>query len=206
MRYVFRVSERCGFAPEKDRLRIPSTRRRCVVGRRREAAVTADQLRELTAARHTQFQPRAAVPAVRNCTQLPGDTAAAAVRQVALRLAADGAGGAADAGLTLPAVAALLGPETLRRLKQQCGGLKTLLRNHAAVFSVRGERVTLQGADWLRADRSRPELAAALKTSLCWQYSHLPAGCPLPAEQCRYAHGEAELRSRPPRSRPQAVA
>ncbi|KAF0313215.1 putative tRNA (uracil-O(2)-)-methyltransferase [Amphibalanus amphitrite] len=205
LQYVGRLSERCGFVAEKDRLRIPSTRRRCVVGRRRTASVTADQLRELTAAGSVPFQPRAAVPAVRNCTQLPGDTAAAAVRQVALRLAGEDTDGAAVTGLSLPEVAALLGSDTLRLLRQQCGGLKTLLKNHASVFNVRGDRVTLQGADWLRADPSRPELAAALKTSLCWQHTNLPAGCPLPADQCRYAHGQPELRTRPPRSRPLAV-
>ncbi|XP_037092218.1 LOW QUALITY PROTEIN: probable tRNA (uracil-O(2)-)-methyltransferase [Pollicipes pollicipes] len=187
MQYVYELAERCGFAPERDRLRIPSTRRRCVVGRRRAAAVSADALRQLTAA--GTFRPRAAAPAVRNCSQLARETVAEAVRRVALRVVADGA-------LPLSAVAELLGGDTLRQLRQQCGGLQTLLKNHPHVFRVRAGAVSLQDADWLRVDGARPELAASVKTSRCWQHDHLPAGCPLPAPQCRYAHGGDDLRSR----------
>lgn len=190
--YVCRLTERCGFTAETDRLRIPSTRRRCVVGRRRQRAVSDAERRAICAAAGgAAFTPRAAVQPVRNCSQLGAAAVSAAVRQVALRVAESGP-------LALPAVAELLGTDSLRQLRRQCGGLQTLLRNHAQVFRVRRGQVALQSAEWLRAApaaAARPELAALLKTSRCLMHEYL--SCPLPAAECRYAHGETDLRPPP---------
>lgn len=62
--------------------------------------------------------------------------------------------------------------------------------------------------DWreeLRKDR-QPEakrrlLSEALKTRLCWFFTHHPDGCALPADCCPFAHGPGELR--PPRTKRQ---
>lgn len=40
--------------------------------------------------------------------------------------------------LSLTEVASELGPETLQRLKRECGGLQTLLRNNHQVFEGKG--------------------------------------------------------------------
>ena len=55
-------------------------------------------------------------------------------------------------------------------------------------------------ADFL-SDPRRPETVqsvAQYKTRLCWFNSHHPDGCVLTAEECRYAHGEDELRAKAP--------
>ena len=38
---------------------------------------------------------------------------------------------------------------------------------------------------------------ALWKTSMCWFSLHHPDGCPVPMEQCPYAHISDELRERP---------
>ena len=38
--------------------------------------------------------------------------------------------------------------------------------------------------------------AGLQKTRLCFLHQHHPQGCPLISEQCRFAHGEAELRTK----------
>lgn len=46
--------------------------------------------------------------------------------------------------------------------------------------------------------RSQKEAKSLLfKTKLCWFYCFHPQGCPRPAKDCPYAHGERELRERP---------
>lgn len=45
--------------------------------------------------------------------------------------------------------------------------------------------------------RGSAQSAALYKTRLCWFYSQHPDGCRLVATECRYAHGDGELRERP---------
>lgn len=101
-------------------------------------------------------------------------------------------------------VASELDPETLQRLKRECGGLQTLLRNNHQVFEVLNGRVHIR--DWREEQLQRqqhPEakrrlFSEAFKTRICWFFSHHPDGCVLPSDSCPFAHGPAELR--PPRT------
>ncbi|KAG8006149.1 putative tRNA (uracil-O(2)-)-methyltransferase [Nibea albiflora] len=100
--------------------------------------------------------------------------------------------------LSVSEVAGLLEQETLQRLKKECGGLQTLLKNNHQVFRVEGGRVHIR--DWRdrkssRADTKRKPVApGALKTRPCWFYDHHPQRCPLQAEHCAFAHGPDDLR------------
>ncbi|XP_008831081.2 probable tRNA (uracil-O(2)-)-methyltransferase [Nannospalax galili] len=156
------------------------------------------------------FRPREKVECVRNCAALPRDFIDQVVLQVA-NLLLDGKklnpGSSLDpsvkawnggGSLSLAEVAGELNPETLRRLKRECGGLQTLLRNCHQVFEVLNGRVHIR--DWrqeLQKEKSearRSVSAEAFKTRTCWFFIHHPDGCVLPATLCPFAHGPGELR------------
>ncbi|XP_030193956.1 putative tRNA (uracil-O(2)-)-methyltransferase [Gadus morhua] len=163
------------------------------------------------------FQPRERVEKVRNCAALPRDFVDGVVLRVAkalLGLAEDDGGpptptpaAAADVvwnpgeSMSVREVAELLDHGTLLRLKSECGGLQTLLKNNHQVFRVEGGRVHIR--DWragseergrAESKRGRPVASGALKTRSCWFHSQHPQGCPLEAAQCCFAHGPQDLR------------
>ncbi|XP_032251487.1 probable tRNA (uracil-O(2)-)-methyltransferase isoform X1 [Phoca vitulina] len=158
------------------------------------------------------FQPREKAERVRNCATLPRDFIDQVVLQVA-HLLLDGeqlnTGSAPSSSskawnrggsLSLAEVARKLDRGTLQRLKRECGGLQTLLRNNHQVFEVLNGSVHIR--DWREEKPHRqqcPEakrrlFSEAFKTRICWFFSHHPDGCVLPSDGCPFAHGPAELR------------
>ncbi|XP_070541406.1 probable tRNA (uracil-O(2)-)-methyltransferase [Ptychodera flava] len=121
--------------------------------------------------------------------------------------------------LSLPKVAEMFDSRTLKQLKNECGGLQTLLRNSHQVFQVTGGVVQLR--DWSKMEQIRRHAARQgavkgkgyqpmkadvkascsshqlQKTKLCWFYMNHPDGCPRLSECCSFAHGITELRQRP---------
>ncbi|XP_032623114.2 putative tRNA (uracil-O(2)-)-methyltransferase isoform X2 [Chelonoidis abingdonii] len=264
--FVTEVGLECGFRVEEDCLRIPSTKRVCLIGKSRTypplqedridkqrtqyinnrqsyTGVTSDktvgsnqcdnhhvvncvvdQAVELECAANktktdgdrvwlSGFQPREKVEQVRNCAALPRDFVDDVVLTVAslllkatqekpwdhtldIRLNTWNKG----ESLSLREVAEHLDKETLKRLKNEYGGLQTLLRNNHQVFEVLNGRVHIR--DWREEKalkRTKPEVkrgfsAEAFKTRLCWFFTHHPDGCSLTSESCPYAHGTEELR------------
>ncbi|XP_065454592.1 probable tRNA (uracil-O(2)-)-methyltransferase [Chrysemys picta bellii] len=264
--FVTEVGLECGFSVEEDCLRIPSTKRVCLIGKSRTysplledridkqrtqyinnrqscTGITSDktvgsnqcdshyvvncvvdQAVELEcAANETKtdgarvwwsgFQPREKVEQVRNCAALPRDFVDVVVLTVASLLlnatqekpwehTLDVHLNTWNKGesLSLREVAEHLDKETLKRLKNEYGGLQTLLRNNHQVFEVLNGRVHIR--DWREekpSKRTKPEVkrrfsAEAFKTRLCWFFIHHPDGCSLTSESCPYAHGTEELR------------
>ncbi|KAM4051657.1 putative tRNA (uracil-O(2)-)-methyltransferase [Anomaloglossus baeobatrachus] len=265
--FVTQVGVHCGFIVEEDCLRIPSTKRVCLIGKTRSyppaeepqadarrsqymSSLSADSVTHAAApgtcedisdsvhdaiTSHSTnhclkaepanwisgFRPRDKVEQVRNCASLPRDLIDKVVLQVAQLLleekdnrSTNGAEQAWNNGRSLPLreVAEVLDKETLQRLKSECGGLQTLLRNNHQVFQVMNSMVSIR--DWRQdtqttSDKHRTEAkrklsAGALKTRLCWFYINHPNGCPRAAIRCPYAHGAEELRpsSLPKKHRP----
>ncbi|OXB62029.1 hypothetical protein ASZ78_015671 [Callipepla squamata] len=253
----------CGFHVEEDCLRIPSTKRVCLIGKSRtypptECSLVDEQITQFIRNRQTGaavapdredgfnhnnhnyhsdvckevsselpenmmetasriwmpgFQPREKVEQTRNCAALPRDFVDDVVLSVAnLLLNAVPTKSSSNMhgenmntwnqgeSLSLKEVAEHLNKETLKRLKSECGGLQTLLKNNHQVFEVLDGRVHIR--DWRKEKPSRktkPEVkrclsAEAFKTRLCWFFIHHPDGCSLPSESCPYAHGTEELR------------
>ncbi|XP_069877869.1 probable tRNA (uracil-O(2)-)-methyltransferase isoform X1 [Dipodomys merriami] len=149
------------------------------------------------------FRPRERAQRARNCATLPPGFADQVVLQVAELLlggkklnptgSQEGSVKAWNSGesLSLAEVAGELDRATLRRLKRECGGLQTLLRNSHQVFEVLHGRVRIR--DW-RQEPQRERRQGAFKTRLCWFFTHHPDGCVLPAASCPFAHGPGELR------------
>ncbi|KAM8747702.1 putative tRNA (uracil-O(2)-)-methyltransferase isoform 1-T2 [Acanthopagrus schlegelii] len=244
--FISEVSQVSGFNTEEDCLRIPSTKRVCLVGKSRNYQLPDEAEAEQRRAHYVKsrqtasgitvqrsdvghdgeschenrdndrtpgsswgagFQPRDRVEMVRNCASLPRDFVDGVVLRVANVLLGmtedDGSGWNRGGSLSVSEVAGLLEQETLRRLKKECGGLQTLLKNNHQVFRVEGGRVYVR--DWRDRKASRantkrtPVAPGALKTRPCWFYDHHPQRCPLQAEQCAFAHGPEDLR---PSTRP----
>lgn len=252
--FVIEVGTQCGFIVEEDCLRIPSTKRVCLIGKSRRYSPAeepqADAQRTRYISSHSTesvpsqaasgtcnsdgdvnvdsvneclktgdwisgFRPRDKVIQVRNCVLLPRDFIDQVVLQVAqLLLQSDTTvndtlctGGEEQSwnkgrSLQLREVAEVLDKDVLQRLKNECGGLQTLLRNNHQVFQVRKSMVSIR--DWSQetqtsSDKHRTEAKRklspdALKTRLCWFYTNHPNGCPRATIQCPYAHGAEELR------------
>lgn len=81
LRFVAHVGQTCGYQVDEDRMRIPSTRRTCFVGRcSQQSQPEWDKIQAAKSAlvaaagsgsrENAQFQPRAAVEPVRNCTRV----------------------------------------------------------------------------------------------------------------------------------------
>ncbi|XP_008576971.1 PREDICTED: probable tRNA (uracil-O(2)-)-methyltransferase [Galeopterus variegatus] len=285
--FITEVGSTCGFRVEEDCLRIPSTKRVCLIGKSRtypptgevfideqrtqyinsrrghpvshpgrEPAPAAAQLAangaghrdghgavdagvervsEAQAAERKAgpqaeglwlpgFHPREKAECTRNCASLPRDFIDQVVLQVANLLLGgkqldprSSQNGSLESwhggeSLSLAEVARELDKETLQRLKRECGGLQTLLRNSHQVFEVQNGRVHIR--DW-REERLRkkthPEakrrlFSDALKTRICWFFTHHPDGCPLPSDCCPFAHGPGELRpSQTPKKKKQSL-
>ncbi|XP_078398693.1 putative tRNA (uracil-O(2)-)-methyltransferase isoform X3 [Cetorhinus maximus] len=271
--FITEVGLICGFKVEEDCLRIPSTKRVCLIGSQRTYSPSGEEkldeertqyIRErysctLSTGNNTNcsevkdsaslfthditdcsnidddivqdtsvetnffvpskwvagFQPREKVEKVRNCATLPRDFVDDIVLQVAKALlktnqdncensANKDSSGYWNKGGTLPLknVADLLDCEILQKLKNECGGLKTLLRNNYQVFEVVHGKVRIR--DWskekqpkiLPSDTKSKLPSEARKTRLCWFFVNHPDGCPRTAEKCPFAHGTEELRPR----------
>ncbi|XP_029447650.1 probable tRNA (uracil-O(2)-)-methyltransferase isoform X2 [Rhinatrema bivittatum] len=213
--FVTEVGHKCGFNVEEDCLRIPSTKRVCLIGKSRtysptqEASVdeqrcqyinqkrsnpailssdtelhhsttdsaigsgycndpksvsdTNDKSMTLSSGKDmeaansktwiSEFQPRGKTEQIRNCASLPRDFIDRVVLKVACSLLTTnendqdgriyaGSGDIWNRGisLSLREIADLLGKPTLQRLKNEFGGLQTLLRNNYQVFEAVHQR------------------------------------------------------------------
>ncbi|XP_006004847.1 probable tRNA (uracil-O(2)-)-methyltransferase [Latimeria chalumnae] len=277
--FVTEVGAVCGFNVEEDCLRIPSTKRVCLIGKTRtynplkevhvdeqrtnyingrrgciqHAKSTMGSCNEMTdelsdKCAHYEFkdhasdevvrersaecdlkapacsswiagfQPREKIEQVRNCAALPQDLIHKVVLQVANALlnvdtveqsnsvneektnrCTWNRGGS----LSLREVAEILEKDLLQKLKRECGGLQTLLKNNHQVFEVCNGRVHIR--DWRTEKQTRNNKPSAkrklhsevCKTRLCWFYVNHPEGCPRTSECCPFAHGMEELRPYP---------
>ncbi|CAI5783557.1 probable tRNA (uracil-O(2)-)-methyltransferase [Podarcis lilfordi] len=259
--FVMEVGFVCGFRVEEDCLRIPSTKRVCLIGTSRtylatQGAVLDEQRAQYISRRQSNFMVAPdhqtdgfhqddSLPAasdvticaaadtkvsqktdvgkvlisgflprgkeqVRNCTTLPQDLVDKVVLKVAKLLLKETKGSTLEMSnawnrgesLPLSEIAEHLDKDTLKRLKNEYGGLQTLLRNNHQVFEVLNGKVHIRDwREWKPPRKNKPGKqlkqrlpSKAIKTRLCWFHIHHPQGCPLSSELCCYAHGSEELK------------
>lgn len=205
MDYVVEISEKCGFRTEVDRLRIPSTKRICVIGFERTYEATEFQkfsneiqsfIDERTKSGQdtdNDFKPREVLEKVRNCTLVDRSIVDNIVQIVFSAIMAKkrylddfpewNAGGI----IQFSDLIKLIPQENLKKLKSECGGLQTLLKNNHQIFQV------IQGKVQLKFPLKTTEKALenknlVFKKKECWFLKNHPNGCPQKDEECCFKH------------------
>ncbi|KAL0272454.1 UNVERIFIED_CONTAM: hypothetical protein PYX00_005414 [Menopon gallinae] len=206
IQHVKNISELCEFDTHIDRLRIPSTKRICLVGRTADIPDeklqiilrNIDSFIQMETQNGAEFRLREAVEPVRNCTRLPKEIINNIVCKIADNLLRhvniiNVAGKSWNQGGTLPlsSLADVLSPEHLKYLKNESKGLQTLIKNHHYVFKVFEGVVRFRSVEEMmeisqRVFKDRNKLK--WKNKECWFHENHPDGCPLPEEDCSYAH------------------
>ncbi|KAL1494253.1 hypothetical protein ABEB36_009877 [Hypothenemus hampei] len=192
--YIEDVSKQCGFQVAIDKLRIPSTKRTCLIGKinflenDKEVIEKINKMLEVKL-ENCDFTPRNDVEKVRNCTKLNKNIVSNIVKICVSKLLSHedfmkkyngelwNKGGSfkiADLVCEIP-------KEYLSQLKQECGGLQTLLRNHRYLFSIAG------GFVQLRLPHTVAEETKYLEKP-CWFVRNHPNGCLFDANLCGYQH------------------
>ncbi|KAB0794714.1 hypothetical protein PPYR_11553 [Photinus pyralis] len=201
LEYVKSICVTCGFSIAVDKLRIPSTKRTCFVSFGRTYCETemADADRHVQAmigqgsvesCWNEEFVAREPKERVRNCTQLDRGVIADIIKKITLLLLEqpenlkryDGCTWNRGSRAPLSLVAKSLGKEDLGQLKNECGGLKTLLRNHRYIFEV------AEGWVCLRLPPTAVLTNLKYKEKLCWFNGNHPDGCFHSSEVCAYRH------------------
>lgn len=232
MSYIRSVCEGCGFFTQMDRLRIPSTKRTCFIGWRRnyarEDSATLDaNIKKIINARSAvttmietisrpdtvtevakdrdlwsaSFKPRSSTERTRNCTQLDKGLVLDIVNVVAAHLLRterripleQRPGKTWNAGrqINISEVAKLIAPEMLQQLRNECGGLQTLLKNHSNIFYVTQGKVQFRipGNKVIgKKKRKKNSGAPVRKVKPCWFYKNHPDGCPALEVDCDFQH------------------
>ncbi|XP_055535521.1 probable tRNA (uracil-O(2)-)-methyltransferase [Wyeomyia smithii] len=165
--YVEQISKVCGFQTAVDRLKIPSTKRICLVGSNRtypesQSDVYRDNIQAFIKSRSNSnsnegncllgFRPREYTEKVRNCTkvnrnvvdEIVGIAFNALIAKK--RIACEFPGKVWNAGgtITISELVKMIDQDKLNHLKAECGGLQTLLKNNHQVFHVTNGCVQLR--------------------------------------------------------------
>jgi len=195
--YVAEMGKLAGFQVKEDRMRIPSTKRICLVGStlsNQDYESRKQKVLQYVSKQIENFKPRDKVEKVRNCTQIGLDIIELIVKMVVniclktKNLIPKKSEGFWNAGgeISLGDVVGQLQEEKvdLSRLKAECGGLQTLLKNNHSVFQV------VKGKVKLRVPSSAKPMFdnAKIKRRPCWFHDNHPDGCLLDNDSCTWIH------------------
>lgn len=152
--HVKNISEICGFDTKIDRLRIPSTKRTCLVGWNRneeqienykELCKTVETFVQKECFSMNNYTVRDKIEKVQNCTQINKNIQEEIVKIIANTLLSKtntvnewNKGGS----INIKELAELLPKDLLSELKSECGGLQTLLKNQN-IFNIKNGVVCL---------------------------------------------------------------
>ena len=178
-------------------MKIPSTKRICFVGYQKQPVELAC-LKKLINCDRADFVPREKIERVRNCTQVDSQLVKTIVSRVVdwclseqRLIDINGRQWNQGSCLSLANIVQRLSGEgvDLTPLKQECGGLQTLIRNHHYIFvTEKGSvRLKIPGRDVKRKANNKSD-AAAIKTKPCWHFVNHPDSCPLSDTDCGWIH------------------
>eukprot|EP00054_Salpingoeca_dolichothecata_P007493 m.43201 g.43201 ORF g.43201 m.43201 type:complete len:349 (+) comp17101_c0_seq1:524-1570(+) len=204
LNFVEDIGKTCGFEVEIDRLRIPSTKRMCHIGRTRtykpEEEDKIDAARMNLLAGIESFVARPRIQEVRNGTHVEKSVLERIVHQTfQLLLEQDpavehieGRTWRKGGSLPLSVLVTKIPADDLKALKAEHGGYQTILKNHCLVFVVKKGVVHIR--NWANDHHKRSDKALSnRKKRLCWFHSNHPDGCPRQTKDCDYAHGVNDL-------------
>lgn len=214
LQYVERISVECGFETLIDRLKIPSTKRVCLIGMKRtyeelEMERYSTKIQEFIDLRckkdekiitekdgswNKDFIPRSDVERVRNCTQINKGivneivdimfNALTAKRRYLPEYDKWNVGG----NIKISEIAALIPSDKLKAIKSECGGLQTLIKNNHQIFQVVKGIVELRVPTKIDDKSNKTNDNIVYQQKECWFHSNHPDGCPLQAEDCCFKH------------------
>lgn len=163
MEYLEYIRQLCvdvGFKTDTDRLKIPSTKRICFVGRSRtytdkEFAEQCNYIQNIINRKDQncentwidEFKSRDPVEKVKNCTQIDKNIIQLIIGHitdyllVGCNLSVSWCPGKTA---ELNELAQLIPQDQLKALKSECGGLQTLLKNNHHIFKVQSGKVQLR--------------------------------------------------------------
>lgn len=197
MLYIEKVSKKCGFETKIDKLRIPSTKKVCLVGIT-SSSVALDTRKLLISTidefinnRSTKnFTARNSIEKVRNCTKIDRNIINKVVKDIVYLLLNtkndiqkyDGSEWNRGSSLSISLICENLSKDDLKNLKKECGGVQTLLRNHRYLFEVE------KGSVQLRLPYHLKDVGNKYRDKPCWYFRHHLTGCLLRTEECAYKH------------------
>ncbi|XP_014211766.1 probable tRNA (uracil-O(2)-)-methyltransferase [Copidosoma floridanum] len=213
MQYIKDVSEKCGFKTDIDKLRIPSTKRICLIGTDRSYLEVESEIQDLkiqemintrcngsqiSDAWSSEFKPRELVEKVRNCTQIDKGlisniidiVVSLLLRKVLMIDLSGGKTWNAGGEVELRDVATALDSDCLKKLKTECGGLQTLLKNNGHIFKIESGKVRFRvpGKDRVGRNKKLRNSSVSRKVKACWFYTNHPDGCTLTDIECDFKH------------------
>ena len=212
--YMTWISDVCGFATSVDRLKIPSTKRVCIIGDRKEYSEHEYEERCLEIQdfinRRTgnvqndiklwnnDFKPREAVEKVRNCTQIDKNIINDIVGIVTDLLLQEkhfkedfyNPNWNVGCELTLADIVKSIPNDKLKILKSECGGVQTLLKNNHQIFQIVNGLVRLRLPVTLKEKINNEKIGKnyTYKEKMCWFFSNHPDGCPFNDDDCSFKH------------------
>ncbi|KAF7994425.1 hypothetical protein HCN44_003897 [Aphidius gifuensis] len=145
------------------------------------------------------FKPRDSVEKVRNCTQIDKNIQNEIINIVKSELLAkvriinsdedDNKKWNAGGQLELAKLATIIPNDLLKKLKNECGGLQTLLRNHSHVFQINNGIVQFKipGSETIINNKKKRK-SVILKVKPCWFFNNHPDGCFVSDEKCNFKH------------------
>lgn len=201
--YVKTISSQLGFSVKVDRLRIPSTKRICLVGEQRTYTfnsydnILKEQIEPIfqkysSTNEGNNFIPRDSVEKVRNCTQIDRSITdkidkiiSEALIKKQLRTMEKKKNTSdiwsEDYSISFKEAVSLLDSQDLKQLKNECGGLKTLLRNNHSVYFIQNGQISFRKP-------TEKNKTSKWKNRPCWFFHNHPLSCPLPENKCSFIH------------------
>ncbi|XP_037869187.1 probable tRNA (uracil-O(2)-)-methyltransferase isoform X2 [Bombyx mori] len=215
LEHVKKICEDCGFITDLDRLKIPSTKRICLVsnGRMYSPDTYKDSINKISKIfkeKHARgnvendtwladFKARESTQKVRNCTQLDKNLIESIVKIVTDCLLE---GCSKDCNeqwsvgkiVEISELVSLIPKQNLIKLKSECGGLQTLLKNNHNIFLVSGGKVQLRypkTVDQVITIQKRQKIIdTKIQVKPCWFHNNHPQGCPLSSINCSFLHSK----------------
>lgn len=196
--YIRDISSRCGFETSCDRLRMPSTKRNCLIGIRsltdgdRQIETIRDVNEYINSRMKRKFEARNNVEPVRNCTQLQTDLIKRILSfcvdyllQEKNLIVKDNKSWNKGRTVSLSEISELVDRADRQKMKKECGGIQTLLRNHRYIFEVANGCVSLR-------EPLKYSEVTKYKSKPCWNFKYHPDHCLYDADECAYSHNVDE--------------